>query len=241
MNVFKQKIIALGIHFTISLSIIVLAALVVQTFWYPGVLFEIDGGIQGLTIVFWVDVVLGPILTFCVYKKNKKGLTFDLALIALLQLSCLSWGLWQTYTQRPLLLVLTDDSFRTLNESSFDFHSIPLNILDSLPGTTPKLVWAKPEQSGDAPTSYEKLQKYFQEGPLYVQYKQYVPMHEALEYLKISGFSSPESLQRNSRDTKTESNENSSSTPIRFFSVEGKYDKAIIEIDTDNSAVSWSN
>ncbi len=44
-------------------------------------------------LLLLIDVVLGPLLTLIVYKKGKRTLVMDLAVIAALQLAALTYGL----------------------------------------------------------------------------------------------------------------------------------------------------
>jgi hypothetical protein len=58
-----------------------------------------------------VDVVLGPLITLVIFKSGKKGLKFDLAVIALLQVSALVYGVHAVYVVRPVYMVYNVDRF----------------------------------------------------------------------------------------------------------------------------------
>ncbi|KAB0769044.1 hypothetical protein F7O87_33620, partial [Pseudomonas aeruginosa] len=58
---------AFFIHLLISLAIFIVLLAIICLWWYPGALFEIAGGWQGVRIVAAVDMVLGPLLTLVVY------------------------------------------------------------------------------------------------------------------------------------------------------------------------------
>jgi hypothetical protein len=52
-------------------------------------------GAEGLLLLMaGIDIVVGPLLTLIVFKAGKKGLKFDLALIALAQAAFLAYGVW---------------------------------------------------------------------------------------------------------------------------------------------------
>ena len=116
---------AFGIHLGISLVIfIVLLGLIVFS-WYPGVFFNF-GGMQGIKIVAGVDLVLGPMLTLIVYNAAKKSLKMDLAIIALIQISALTYGVWTVHQQRPYAQVLSYDGLHILTAGDFSYYDIEL-------------------------------------------------------------------------------------------------------------------
>lgn len=57
-----------------------------------------------------MDIVLGPLLTFVVYKLNKRELVRDLAIILAVQISVFSFGVWTIYQQSPYVQVLTHNN-----------------------------------------------------------------------------------------------------------------------------------
>ncbi|MBB5018133.1 hypothetical protein HNQ59_001418 [Chitinivorax tropicus] len=102
------------IHFAMSLVIFCIVVGICIYYWYPGPFFWIDGGWQGLRIATPVDLILGPLLTLILFVPGKKGLKFDLAMIAALQLGALAWGIHAIHQQRPTLLVYSDGSLNSV-------------------------------------------------------------------------------------------------------------------------------
>lgn len=219
-ELFAQKARAFGTHAVLSLVVLVLSTLTLKFFWYPGVLFEVDGGWEGLRIVFLVDVVLGPLLTFVVYKKGKKGLKLDLTLIVLMQFLCLGWGLLQTWNERPLLVVLVKETFKTLNTQAIDLNNIPVDVVQALPGEYPKKVFVvPPDESGK---SLEQLKReILTQGYYHVRYKLFQPLDsvEGKQYVAQYG--------RSSEDGTTKEK-----TAKRFY-LTGKYETVEVKLDTD--------
>jgi hypothetical protein len=119
MNMPKNRWLAFASHFGISLLIFLALLLVIVFFWYPGALFAAAGGWQGIRIVIGVDLVLGPLLTLIVYNRAKprKVLLRDLAVIALIQLSCLTVGVFIVYDERPVAVTYVNDKFHVLKHS----------------------------------------------------------------------------------------------------------------------------
>ena len=88
-------------HLTVSAGIFAILSYLILFHWFPDFYFYLDGGNRAMVTIFVVDVVLGPGLTLLVFKPGKKSLKFDMAVILLLQLSALSWGVNSVYQARP--------------------------------------------------------------------------------------------------------------------------------------------
>jgi hypothetical protein len=137
---------AAGLHFTLSLTVATLAFLVVYYVWFPGVLFDGAGGRDLLQLIFFVDVTLGPLLTFIVYVPKKKGLVLDLAIIATLQLAALAYGLNTVFQGRPVYIVFVQDRFelaRASDISAEELAKVRGTPLERLPLDGPKLMGAR--------------------------------------------------------------------------------------------------
>lgn len=92
-------------HLSMSAGIFLVISYLIIFHWYPDFYFFLDGGVRAITTIFFVDVVLGPGLTLLVFKPGKKSLKFDMAVILLLQLSALSWGVQSVYKEQSGLAV----------------------------------------------------------------------------------------------------------------------------------------
>ena len=114
------------IHFGISLIVFIVLAAMMRLVWYPGDLFWMDGGWQGLQIIAPIDLVLGPALTLCFYRPWKKSLKFDMAAIAAVQIAALSYGVYAAYYQRPAAIVFAENRFETLSLSEYKAASLEL-------------------------------------------------------------------------------------------------------------------
>jgi hypothetical protein len=102
-----------GGHLLLSVAIgaTVLAAMILV--WYPPPFFEATGGLGLVLLMIGVDVTLGPLLTTAVFNpaKGLGQLKLDLAVIGLLQLAALAYGIHVMYTARPAYLVFAVDRF----------------------------------------------------------------------------------------------------------------------------------
>lgn len=146
-----ERLRASGIHLTISLAIALLAALLVFWVWYPYPYREISGGRQLFLLLVTVDVVLGPLITLAIFnrQKTKRELRLDLALVVLLQLAALGYGMWTVAVARPVHLVFEIDRFRVIHALDVPDELLsqqPAGI-DALPWTGPTLLGVRPFRS----------------------------------------------------------------------------------------------
>lgn len=127
----RGRLKAAGIHLAISLAIAALAALLVFYVWYPYPYREISGGRELFLLVVVVDVIMGPLMTLAVFNlmKPRKELSRDLAVIALLQLAALVYGLWTVAVARPVHLVFEIDRFRAVHAIDVE----PASLQSALP------------------------------------------------------------------------------------------------------------
>ena len=109
-SLIKAKCLASAIH--IGISLLIFAAIVAWMLisLYPSFYFNMSGGVQGLLLMFGVDVVLGPLITFLVFNphKKRKEIISDLLIIAVIQFSALGYGFRTVYHERPWLTVVYD-------------------------------------------------------------------------------------------------------------------------------------
>ena len=98
-------------HFGLSALVVGTVFLMVYFLWYPEPLFRGAGGRDLFVVLALVDVTVGPLITLLIFKPGKKGLKFDLAVIALLQIAALAYGTHVVYEARPVWMVFLKDRF----------------------------------------------------------------------------------------------------------------------------------
>ncbi|MBQ13092.1 MAG: hypothetical protein QGG67_15325 [Gammaproteobacteria bacterium] len=166
---------AFAIHFCISLAVFLVLLAIIVFIWYPGILFGVDGGWNGLRIIIGVDLVLGPLLTLIVFKTGKPSLKFDLSCIATFQILCLLAGTWIVYGERPLALILAYDTIYALAAQEFELYERDITFIDDYPGSSPKMIYVElPEDEVSAEILYIRSQ--FIDDPLFVQTELFKPM-----------------------------------------------------------------
>ena len=116
----KDRIYAFLIHLAISSVIAAIAIIFVFYIWYPMPLHEAVGVTEIFLMVLAVDITIGPILTFVVFKRGKSSLPFDLTVIAMLQLAALGYGMYTVFDGRPAFVVFNTDRFDVTRASDVD-------------------------------------------------------------------------------------------------------------------------
>lgn len=133
------------IHFSISLVIVSFAAGWVFLILYPGLLASISNVNDIFALIVLVDVCLGPLITLVIFNKKKKELKFDLAVVGLVQIAALSYGLHTLFIARPAYIVFNASQFDLVYANDFDRKAFVAAELPfkSLPVWGPKIVAAE--------------------------------------------------------------------------------------------------
>jgi len=113
----RTRLRAAAIHLGLSAVVAVAAGLLVFALWYPWPYRELSGGRELFQLVVAVDVILGPLITFAIFNRAKPRpeLRRDLAVVVLLQLAGLAYGLWTVQLARPVHMVFEIDRFRVVH------------------------------------------------------------------------------------------------------------------------------
>jgi len=149
----RRRARAAGLHLLISAAVASLAAVLVFGLWYPGPFRLLAGGRDLFLLVTSVDVVIGPLLTFAVFNvaKGLKHLRRDLAVIGLIQVAALVYGLHTVYIARPVAMVFEVDRMQLVTASDVALDELPKAQPEyrELPLTGPWLLGTRPPRAGD--------------------------------------------------------------------------------------------
>src|SRR5690349_1540964 len=115
---------AAGIHLGISALIAAAVLAIIYFIWYPSPYFTAMGGDQLVLLVIGVDVVIGPLITLIIYRAGKRGLAFDLSVIAFLQATALAYGVTVAAEARPVYSVFVVDRFETVAANALDEEEV---------------------------------------------------------------------------------------------------------------------
>jgi len=139
---------AFAIHLGISAGIACLVIAVMLLLWYAPPFFSALGGRHILLILLGVDVTLGPLITLLIFnpRKNRRALTFDLSVIAMLQAAALVYGMSVLFEARPVFVVYSKGSFDLVTAnllSKADLAKAKYPKYRSLPVTGPIFVYTE--------------------------------------------------------------------------------------------------
>ena len=146
IRIWADSIKAAAIHLCLSLLIVGALALVIFKVWYPMPLASATGVAVIFFMVFVVDLIVGPLLTLIVYKKNKKSLLFDLTVIVIIQIAALSYGIYSLSQARPVWLTFYNNRFELvrLNDIEDSYLENAAEEYTHASFTGPNWVAAKP-------------------------------------------------------------------------------------------------
>lgn len=107
-----------SIHFSLSLLIALVVLFFIFFIWYPQPIATDEGvGIIAVMLIA-IDVIVGPVLAFLVYKEEKKSLKMDLGVILILQILAMGYGLFSIVSSRPVWIVQNGAIFQLVRANA---------------------------------------------------------------------------------------------------------------------------
>ena len=146
----KDKIIhkakATSIHLILSILVFIIILYFILFEWYPEPFFTAQGGWQGIRLMAFVDLILGPALTLIVYNhlKPRKLIIFDISVIVVIQIAALILGGYTVYSQRPIALVYWGTAFYTVTNDDYDKQGIDAPDFSQYSPYIPPLIYSRP-------------------------------------------------------------------------------------------------
>lgn len=171
----KTKLKAFLTHLGISFIIFLIVLYFIIFHWYPVPFFTSDGGWYGIRIIAGVDLVLGPVLTFVVYKPGKPGLKFDFTVIGIIQAAALMWGCWFVHLERPIATVFAQGYFLTIKADEFKLKGITDEKIKTFGERTPVWIYSRLPDDTDALQELRKEALRLQK-PVHTFPEYYVPI-----------------------------------------------------------------
>jgi len=130
-----------------------IAALIIFS-WYPYPFWQLGKSGTFAASLILAAGLAGPLMTLAVYKKGKRGLLFDLWVIAIVQLAAISWGVFSLHQARPYWMVYTVDRFEVLSIRDIDRSWITDSRYLEKPMAGPLVVLARMPAE---PATYQNL------------------------------------------------------------------------------------
>ena len=127
----------------ISQAIILLFLLFAYIFWFPHSFAELGGFFDTAWMLIFVDLILGPLLVFLIYKENKKNLKFDINFLLSIQLVAFIFGAYSLFLKHPAYAVFSNDRFILTNISNIYPKPSKFDLLKNHFFSSPELVFAK--------------------------------------------------------------------------------------------------
>jgi hypothetical protein len=107
----REKFLAFGIHFTVTLLLAAIAAALIFFVWFPDPFQTMVGGTQLFELVVTCDLVLGPLLSLVIYdtRKARWKIVMDYCIVGTVQLAALVYGVIIVFGTRPVYVAFNKD------------------------------------------------------------------------------------------------------------------------------------
>lgn len=139
----KQKLKASSLHLLVSALVVGCFVAFILTVWYPNPFFSISGLSSILLMMLAIDLILGPLLTFIIYRPKKNTLKLDLTVIATIQVAALFYGAFTVYEAHPLYVAFAGDRFTPINANEVNPSKAKFDSLKKSKLSGPTLVYVK--------------------------------------------------------------------------------------------------
>lgn len=238
MSRWKAAVLHLG---TSVLVISTLGVLLSLTWYPPAYIWAIDG-VGLIAIMAGVDVCLGPLLTLIVWNINKPSLRFDMAVIIMLQLAGLGYGLHAVYLARPVYMVFAIDRFDLVSATDIpegELEKAKREEFKALPLDGPKIIAAqKPTERAERNRLLFSALAGGADLPQIPQY--YVPYSEAITEVVSKSLPLDRLMQRDKHSQNTLSSYIDKHAldreSIRFLPLRAKRDQTVL-IDANTAKI----
>lgn len=133
-----------------SAAVLIVVFAAVRLLWYPGAYFAISGVQKLLWILVGVMLVVGPVLTACVYKPGKKALLLDVTILAVVELAAVAAATALIFRNQPSFSVFAVDRFEVVSIAEIELDAGADAFLSARALTHPRLVYAQMPEDAEA-------------------------------------------------------------------------------------------
>lgn len=116
MIVWRDKLLAFGVHFVATALLGAAAAALIFLVWYPHPFELMVRGLELFQLVVLCDLALGPLLSFVVFdrRKTRRALAVDYTVIAIVQITGLAYGVYTVAEARPVYVAFSTDRYEVV-------------------------------------------------------------------------------------------------------------------------------
>jgi hypothetical protein len=138
--VWRDKLLAFGVHFIATALVAAAAAALIFLVWYPHPFEFMARGAELFMLVVGCDLALGPLLSFVVFNRSKTRLALivDYTVIGIVQIAGMVYGVYSVAESRPVYIAFSVDRYevvaaRDLKEAELRaatdprFRNVPLS------------------------------------------------------------------------------------------------------------------
>ena len=106
----------------LAVSLVLIAVFwgVVRMLWYPGYYYELSGTAWLILVAAAFAILVGPMLTTALYRRDKQGMWNDIVVLAVVEVIALGIACNALYERRPAFLVFTVDRFEIVSPAEVD-------------------------------------------------------------------------------------------------------------------------
>jgi hypothetical protein len=145
MIVWREKLVATGVHFLVTLSVAAVAAALIFFVWFPHPFATMIGGTHLFLLVVGCDLALGPLISLVIYdsRKTRRALIFDYSLVGAIQIFALVFGVHTLAATRPVYVAFSHDRIEIVSAVEIrddELAAAKTPLYASLPLTGPRLV-----------------------------------------------------------------------------------------------------
>jgi len=127
----------------ISQAVIVIFLIFAYFVWFPFSFSTLEEFYKTAGLIIFVDVILGPLLVYIIYKENKKFLRFDINVLLGIQIVAFAFGAYSLYLKHPVYAVFSIDRFTLVNAANTTPEKIRFDSLKSSIFSKTKITIAK--------------------------------------------------------------------------------------------------
>jgi hypothetical protein len=111
MIVWREKFIATGVHFLVTLGLAACAAALIFLVWFPDPFQTMIGGTELFMLVVGCDLALGPLISLVIFnsRKSRRELVMDYTLVGVVQIAALAYGVFILAGTRPGYVAFSTD------------------------------------------------------------------------------------------------------------------------------------